>query len=589
MKHSVPSLLRLLPATLLVLAALPSCSDVFSEMGLPFQSEPDGRWGLIGVDGEVMFHEEFKADQQPTVAIGNRFFVKGADGCWEMYATGDTAPQTVGKTRYAGVSHFYKDVAVLTPIGEKVQLVDKDGKCIKTLDRVGDHELSRVTGFDDRGYALCVVGEDDEVLFGLLNRKGDAVIEPRYCVLNGRGNYYYAVDAAHRKAYAEGLADKVSVSILNVSGKELFSFKLSKYDDFRLFDSGYMAYCQEERGCGLLDMDGQEVMAPDKGVKRISDIRRGAVIYADDEDNYGVMDLQGHVVIRPKYRSLAFAEDHLLWVGIRHEGKDVFQLVDLTGQKVGSEAYRDVLPFYNDEMAFVKFTSKDYGLIDTNGREFTTMVDVSRIERFAGFRDNWLEPDIIDVDALFRHIDVSDRGLGVFHLDMTASEVVTAYRNKDASAPVSLPQNYLYTSRLDYSDSFKGGKFEVVVTTDGYLSDSSWDFGGDGASYFWMPSQISTIALTLRGDKVMGRTRRIYDALVERIAQWGQVHKTGSRGASIALNSRRGYVVTYDDSTVSITLYNNDGFKGARLDGEPSDDTINEVLPDSMAEKMLIW
>lgn len=585
MRHSA-SLLRLLPAVLLVLA---SCSDALSEMGLPFQSEPDGRWGLIGVSGEVMYHEDFKADQRPTAALSGRFFVRGTDGSWTMYATGDAAPQAVGKTRYASVSHFYKDVAILTPIGEKVQIVNKEGKCVKVLDEVSGSDLSRVTGFDDRGYALFAVGEDDDTVYGLLNRKGEVVIEPRYCVLNGRGNYYYAIDAAQREDYAAGHADKVNVSILNVSGKELCSFRLSKYDDFRLFSSGYIAYRQQERGCGLLDMNGAEVMMPDKDVTRIDDIRKGAVIFVDEDGSFGLMDLQGHVVIRPKYSALSFAADHLLWAGIKHEGKDVFQLVDITGQKVGSEAYRDVLPFYDGETAFVKFTSKDYGLVDKNGREFTTSVDVSTVERFAGYRDNWLEPDIIDVDALFKHIDMSDSGLGVFHLGMTASEVVTAYRKKSSDAPVALPQNYLYTSRLDYTDSFKGGKFDVVITTDGYLSDSSWSGAALAPSYFWMPSKVSTIALTLRGDKVMGRTRRIYDALVERISQWGTVRKTGSRGASIALGDDRGYAVTYDDTTVSITLYNNNGFLGARLDGEPSADAINEVLPDSVAGETFIW
>lgn len=582
------SLFRLLPAALLALAALTSCSDALSEMGLPFQSEPDGRWGLIGVDGEVMFSEEFKADQQPTVVLSNRFFVRDSDGRWTMYATGESAPQIVGKKRYAGVSHFYKDVAILTPLGENVQIVDRDGQCVKKLDKIASQTPSRVTGFDDRGFAIFAVGEDDETLYGLLDHKGEVVIEPRYCMLNGRGNYYYAIDAAQRKDYAAGRADKVHVSILNVSGKELFSFKLSKYDDFRLFDDGYMAFRQEERGCGLLDMDGAEVMAPDRGVARIDDIRRGAVIYVDDEDSFGVMDLQGHVVIRPKYSSLSFAADHLLWAGIKHEGKDVFQLVDLTGQKVGSEAYRDVLPFYDGATAFVKFTNKDYGLVDKNGREFTTAVDVCNIERFAGYRSNWLESDIIDVDALFKHFDMSERSLGEFHLDMTTSEVVTAYCAKDTEAPVSLPQNYLYTSTLDYTDTFKGGKYDVAVTVDGYLADSSWEADG-GTSYLWMPSKVSTIALTLRGGRVAGRTRRIYDALVERIAKWGKIRKTGSRGASIALGDDRGYVVTYDDTTVSITLFNNDSFIGARLDGEPSDDVINEVLPDSMASEMLIW
>lgn len=66
-------------------AIMLSCTQ--SEKGgieyLPFQETKDGNWGMISVDGKVLFKDEFKT--RPTVVRDGRFFVRTKQGIWEMY------------------------------------------------------------------------------------------------------------------------------------------------------------------------------------------------------------------------------------------------------------------------------------------------------------------------------------------------------------------------------------------------------------------------------------------------------------------------------------------------------------------------
>ena len=44
---------------------------------IPFQETKDGQWGMISMDGKVLFKEEFK--NKPTVVRDGRFFGSGAE------------------------------------------------------------------------------------------------------------------------------------------------------------------------------------------------------------------------------------------------------------------------------------------------------------------------------------------------------------------------------------------------------------------------------------------------------------------------------------------------------------------------------
>src|SRR5574344_600641 len=56
---------------------------------LPFQTKANGKWGLIGVDGRVLFADSLS--HEPSAAVNGIFTVKNSRGLYEYYT--DTASQ----------------------------------------------------------------------------------------------------------------------------------------------------------------------------------------------------------------------------------------------------------------------------------------------------------------------------------------------------------------------------------------------------------------------------------------------------------------------------------------------------------------
>ena len=96
-----------------------SCLNEASESKtsyLPFRSSKDGKWGLMGTDGKVLFEEEFK--DAPTSVKNGRFMVENGNGKWEIY-TAEKKPTKVGD-EYIGIADFTADVTPAVKPNEKI-------------------------------------------------------------------------------------------------------------------------------------------------------------------------------------------------------------------------------------------------------------------------------------------------------------------------------------------------------------------------------------------------------------------------------------------------------------------------------------
>lgn len=120
--------------TTLVTLALVSCKKEAETKieAVPFQETEDGQWGMISVDGKVLFKDEFK--EMPTVVRDGRFFVKNKDGILEMYDATEK-PKRIGKD-YVHATSFQNGRAIVAEKGKNVSIIDKDGNTVKVLDKV---------------------------------------------------------------------------------------------------------------------------------------------------------------------------------------------------------------------------------------------------------------------------------------------------------------------------------------------------------------------------------------------------------------------------------------------------------------------
>ena len=164
---------------------------------IPFQETADGQWGMISLDGKVLFSEEFK--NKPTVVRDGRFFVQTAEGGWEMFDATEK-PQKVGSD-YAHVSGFRNGVALVAEKGKPFSIIDTDGKTKKVLDKIEGKEVDGVRTFE-KGYAVFMTVDS---LFGVIDQSGDCVIKPEYCVMNNCGDgKFLAVNSKYRNDLKKG-------------------------------------------------------------------------------------------------------------------------------------------------------------------------------------------------------------------------------------------------------------------------------------------------------------------------------------------------------------------------------------------------
>ena len=144
------------PILLLSLAAialLTSCGERNDVEYIPFQEREDGRWGLVGTDGKVLFSEEF--ERRPSVVTNGRFVAETKDGRYEIY-TAEEKPKTVGG-RYVDAGYYQDGLIPVAEEGGHVKYLDTDGAEAFTLSKVEGKDVTRASVFSE-GLAVFEAG-----------------------------------------------------------------------------------------------------------------------------------------------------------------------------------------------------------------------------------------------------------------------------------------------------------------------------------------------------------------------------------------------------------------------------------------------
>lgn len=342
----------------------------------PFQTEEDGEWGLISPNGKVLFKEEFK--DQPTVVKNNRFWVQNNENEWELY-TAEEKPKRIGK-RYEQACGFNADVApVLKKEGKKVDFINTDGEVVFSIAKVGGKPITVCSNFME-GFAIV----KNTKYFGLINTKGEEVIKAEYTAIGipSEGK----IVAIHKKF--EKKMDQADFTILSLKGEVISTFSSKKIaiNDPTFREGKLIAYEKkndEYGNAGIIDENGEWVFKPMKKTKSINDLKGGNFIFYDG-NKYGVMSLEGNVIIRPKYQNLAFADESGKVLIAQKSGNDEeYKLIDLEDNQVGKDEWLDVHPF-NGDYAFVKDGKKSWTVINKNGEEQQMETDIYNVTSYSG-------------------------------------------------------------------------------------------------------------------------------------------------------------------------------------------------------------
>ncbi len=432
---------------------------------LPFQSEEGGKWGLISLDGKILFEEEFK--NQPTCPYYDRFMVLNKDSLWEYY-TVEEKPRKIGKEYQYGTDFSKCGVAVVARPGKNIEVIDLEGETVFDLNKFEGHKVVWVGNFSKNGLSGIIT---EEGLFGCINSEGQTVLKPGYCDITIGQNCIVAVDVKDIKSWNRHHAS-VKRLVFNERGDKIAELPANKYEEIYPLEGYLVAKVVEGKDTieGIMDTKGEWVVKPEKNMVDIRDIRKEYFIYSDGE-SVGMKDFKGNLVIRPKYYDIKFTLNDNRLVAIDGDNYESARrkIIDYDGKQVGNETYDGCYFGAFDDFTIVQVSKNNYTAIDKDGNELKNVPEIFNVD--CSDIDSEVRTQEVNVKDLINRLKITENGIDDLSIGMSVSEVhkhgvatcdslITKYRIP------SIPEPYYYSSidNREEVNEIKYGRF--VENTD---------------------------------------------------------------------------------------------------------------------------
>ena len=577
---------------------------------IPFQESADGQWGMISLDGKILFTEEFKT--KPTVVRDGRFFVRTKEGLWEMYDA-TNKPKKIG-TDYAHASGFRNGVALVAEKNKPVSIIDTEGKTKKILDKIEGKVVDGVRSFEE-GYAVFMTVDS---LFGVINQGGDCVIKPEYTELNDCGDgKFIGINKKYEADLKKGKKDKVKLSVVNTSGKILYEFMASKYNDVhQKFSDGLLPISVKKDGketWGIINEKGEEVVKPTTKIKNIGNVKDEKFTYYNGE-GWGLMNTKGETLIRAKYEFLYFDGDNML-VAIVKKDADTFEskYVNEKDEQIGEDTYVSATPFtmFDGEHAIVKPNDKIYSIISKEGKQIEGLPDIVEIGTFEG--ESYIQSDYVDFKALIADCKISDDGMFGMSFKTTPAEAIKAqvkegiamsdenhkagdlywYDLTDEVWFIKKPGNISSIFEMHYTGYLTKKTYRTKRIIDYVIGDWYWYHDKKiPTGYVYNKVSMRNFKMTFDNDgKLHGKLSDVLLALKGKFKSMGKIVKENN-GAFVVTTKAGHTAFAYLEEKKVVLLFGNlgdanslviDKYKDATEDGEDSDVSygyLNNLFPD---------
>lgn len=268
---------------------------------LAFQTEENGKWGMIGVDGKVLFEDkiEYKWGMRPSCAINGIFRTWEFDQIQRIekikYYTATEEPQQVGLVDGYKDGGIYSEGIIPVVAHEgRIHYINNAGDTVFCLNPYKGKEFHLVSSYFTEQRA-CFATEDYKL--GYIDPKGNVVIEPIY-------------DAA--SPFHEGKAivykrEKDKFIVIDVNGHELFEIGAN---GARLGNTiFYNGYCVI--GNFLCNDKGERIQRMPAKADKVSFFSDGIALFQDKETKrWQQMDISGNIIGDYQYdRVLGFVDE----------------------------------------------------------------------------------------------------------------------------------------------------------------------------------------------------------------------------------------------------------------------------------------
>lgn len=562
-------------AMLIAVFMLASCGgDTFSSKVeyVPFKSDKNNKWGLISVDGKVLFDDEF--DEMPTIAMNGRFFVKGKDG-YELYIAEDS-PKQVGSTVWKEVCDFSEDVTPAVERGKAIVLINRDGETVKDMAKLNGKTVVRMTRFLD-GVSIF---ENADGYSGTVDTNGNIVIGADYVNLIHLGEKrLLAVHKKYETAYKKAEQEKIKYSILDMKGKVLGEIDGKKIASLGFgFMNGVMAagVTKDDDVCyGLMDEKGEWVVEPSRKVRSITDVKGKNFIFISSERKFGIMNFDGEVILRAKYDALRFISDDVLAAYDEDKDRDErWKLINIEGEQVGDEHFRslETANLGDSKLCIVETDEDNYDFMDYDGQYIKREKGLDIYDIGFNSAAYSVESDYVDMDELVRALGITKDGFDNFKVGMGAEAAIKMVQANDSTISVDA-EDYTYRTYVGYTKDLHITNASCMVSFDSPAGEAvtktvTENFYGytfsrnETVGYkFSATSAVSGVSASFstNSGKLEGKGKALYKALATKLRGMGKTIKSNDNAIVVSLSENRYGVAVFTGTSVEIGVMNDDG------------------------------
>lgn len=437
---------------------------------IPVLTSKDGKWSMIDPRGEIVYDSEFK--NCPTVAYNGLFSVEEGKG-YSVYKIGGKSPELVNRLENLKSVGILEDgLMPVTFPGKRISMVDQKGETKFELNPVDGVEIINCApNFQDG----LLVFETADNKCGYIDTNGEIAIKPKFDFA-----YSFSEGLAVVGKYSESKEEKPIYRVIDKKGDEVFRLNA----EFNLKTTTFihdLLIAERDDRCYLIDRQGNETKLPSK-IHRISDFDGTYIIFSDEDDEEGIADMNGDILVRPKYHSIMFGNNGD-FLAKKNDGDKTMIRINAQGDEIGEEI--DYEYIYN----LWKF-----GYIAKEGDSYVMLDDDFKTKNKTEF-NNWnfivthgaVYSDYFDAaEAATKMVKMIDGNkVGSLTLGDHPSQI---FKNEN-------PKDYTFSTHTNFDDlDHSGFRYKISVSGTFTESISDYEYNYDyydynyNTRYFWNPS-----------------------------------------------------------------------------------------------------
>lgn len=473
-------------------AALTGCNksggeDFAANVDLvPVQVSQD-KWSFVDADGNIKFEDEFK--ERPSLAY-NGYFSKENNGKYDVYKLdGDKYKEVGDLAGLYSVGYYEEGLIPVSFPKERITVYDESGKKKFEVSPVNGKEVTETNAAYSDG---LLVFELEDGKKGYLDKNGKVAIKATY-------------DRA--EDFSEGLAvvgvndeekNEMRYSVIDKKGETVFKIK-DEQSPSDGFANGYLIVRDNERDV-LYNTKGEVTRFPAK-IKRISEVAGKNVVFTSEDNEMGVADMEGNIIIRPKYTQILSDgnDGFIAWDG------DESLLLNAKGEQQQKLDYEMTLPYGK-----FGFFGKDGSRIcqfDKEGK-LKCKADFYDVNLFSRSASYGVRSDYFDTNGVATTIAglVDGSKVGTYTLGAKASTVLAGESARDYGYRSQVSLDKLSSEGYRYEIKGQGLFTQTIATSD-------WNSYTYEYTYSWNPdSKLGLVLLEIDTRSEWGKSG--YDALV---------------------------------------------------------------------------